>query len=679
MQEIEKWLVRQARREAKSVALEDALLLNRPWSYGWYRLRYYLLRFAVQTTIFLIEFIFLANFLSNRLLVGALLLRTVTVLLGHCWWGVLELLRERIRELRLTKSKHLVPREIARWLSASLMASVFGLGLTVVVSMCLDFGDASPSRKIAQAYGATLLLGASLNFTTATFHSGAYALQRIYRPLWASVGVDILYFVGMLLLWPFLGEWSLPVMTLGWVLSSQALTLYLTWKTYESYRLTPLRLAPLSDALAVFRNIIGVESLQSGLAALVTRFEAVVIIILLKTLQTEGADQQLATLLYLLVPFIRASHDWAALFYFDFKHLSLEWFRRSRQLFHRLIYRLAWIMGIFLWTLSLGLLWFDDFSGVGWFIILMLPLFMSQSFIAFMQVRAFSERRYLDVITSGVIFLGGTWFLFTLRPPFELSLALVSTMLLGTIAFLHVQPFGILGRPNFFEPVPVTVFLRSILSQCNAFSLGEMHLAKDALHFNTLQLVRRLSRKLGTHGQAALFHERCIVWSCRSEDVGFDIGEWLLVETSGLIERLNQFEVAVGGKQGLMTAFDDGFLSDVIDPVWLMRPSPVDERELQDKFIRTFPNGHFFDPARAQADEANIETTFKRFGILRAALRYAIDLYPSRYGSDHEISSLCRNGEIIGIFSIPRDTSPILKRNWSRELRRLNLQEALCS
>ena len=108
MHDLTTWFQHQSQREKRVAFLEDALLSNRFVSYAFYRLRYFFLRFVIESVTHAIRVLLLFHvFLTNKL-IFILLLHAGASLLGSFWWGLLEVMRERIRRLRRSGKSHLI-------------------------------------------------------------------------------------------------------------------------------------------------------------------------------------------------------------------------------------------------------------------------------------------------------------------------------------------------------------------------------------------------------------------------------------------------------------------------------------------------------------------------------------------------------------------------------------------
>src|SRR5581483_6702863 len=79
-----------------------------------------------------------------------------------------------------------------------------------------------------EAFVAAALLRVALDLPTRCYHSGVYAVRRVYKPLWATLLPDIAGFVLILALWWAIGIWALVVSSLTLSVLEAALTVGFT-------------------------------------------------------------------------------------------------------------------------------------------------------------------------------------------------------------------------------------------------------------------------------------------------------------------------------------------------------------------------------------------------------------------------------------------------------------------
>jgi hypothetical protein len=230
------WLERQARREEKIVYLEEALLGNRFWRYSVFRLRFFFARYALASAVHAVNVVLLYRFFPETSFVLVLVAYAAAGLVSNFWWGALEAMRGEVRRLYRSQAPHLIPRAVGRWLSLSLQLTLVALVCTLAwLGAQLGTGTFGAQHL----YLLAILLGLSLQFFTRAYHSGIYAIRRIYRPLPAILGVELAGVAVALASVPLLGAWALPLGALVGVLVMSLLTLVFTRRAYAFLGLSP--------------------------------------------------------------------------------------------------------------------------------------------------------------------------------------------------------------------------------------------------------------------------------------------------------------------------------------------------------------------------------------------------------------------------------------------------------
>ena len=100
---------------------------------------------------------------------------------------LLELMRERVRDLYRSGQRHRIPEAIAQWLSLSVTASIvtLALGLASVGWWVWYQGQGFGASEL---YVLAIVAGFALRVPARCYHSGIYAIRRIYRPPLAMYG-----------------------------------------------------------------------------------------------------------------------------------------------------------------------------------------------------------------------------------------------------------------------------------------------------------------------------------------------------------------------------------------------------------------------------------------------------------------------------------------------------------
>ena len=123
MNDIDRWFERAARREDRTVSLYASLLTGKIVGYFVYRMRYALLLDATRYVIHVAEFLIILISLGGLAAFTVMMLRVSSLIVSGAWWGLLEVMRERLRALTQSGDTGGIEREIGRWLALSAVAA----------------------------------------------------------------------------------------------------------------------------------------------------------------------------------------------------------------------------------------------------------------------------------------------------------------------------------------------------------------------------------------------------------------------------------------------------------------------------------------------------------------------------------------------------------------------------
>ena len=141
MNDIDRWFERAARREDRTVSLYASLLTGKIVRYFGYRMRYALLLDATRYVIHVAEFVIILTSLGGLAAFTVMILRVGSLIVSGAWWGLLEVMRERLRELAQAGDSDAIEREIGRWLALSAVA-----GTVVIVGGGVALRGVIPAR-----------------------------------------------------------------------------------------------------------------------------------------------------------------------------------------------------------------------------------------------------------------------------------------------------------------------------------------------------------------------------------------------------------------------------------------------------------------------------------------------------------------------------------------------------
>jgi hypothetical protein len=416
MNDIERWFERAARREDRTVSLYASLLTGKIVRYFGYRMRYALLLDATRYVIHVAEFLIILTSLGGLAAFTVMMLRVSSLIVSGAWWGLLEVMRERLRALAQSGDTDAVEREIGRWL---VLSAVAGTVVIIAGGVALALLFPPDQDALGSLYALLILIELALRMPVRVLHSGMFATRRIYRPLWSMFAPTAVSLV-VIGIGVFLYPAGAIVIA---IIASNAISIWISVHyTVRAYRLSGLwpkyGRRSLRDLLPSIPPRLGVEATLSGLGL---RLDAVAVLLIAGIYSTNTRafdltagfsawrDVDVFQFFYLVLPLFRGSYESTAVFYFDFVRLRrIPAFRQFRVLFfHKLLWTTP-VITLYFWSLAIPLvLWVlpdIPFS----FLLALLPLFVLRSLIGAYQIRLFAEGQFralnLTILFSAGLF-----------------------------------------------------------------------------------------------------------------------------------------------------------------------------------------------------------------------------------------------------------------------------------
>jgi len=414
MNDIDRWFERAARREDRTVSLYASLLTGKIVRYFGYRMRYALLLDATRYVIHVAEFVIILTSLGGLAAFTVMILRVGSLIVSGAWWGLLEVMRERLRELAQAGDSDAIEREIGRWLALSAVAGTVVIVGGRVALVVLFPPDQDPLGTI---YAFLILIELALRMPVRVLHSGMFATRRIYRPLWsmfAPTAVSLVVIGVGVFLYP-AGAIVIAI------IASNAISIWITVHyTVRAYRLTGLWPKfggrSIRHLLPSIPPRLGIEATLSGLGL---RLDAVAVLLIAGIYSTNTRafdltagfsawrDVDVFQFFYLVLPLFRGSYEATAVFYFDFVRLRrIPAFRQFRVLFFHKLLWMTPVTTLFFWSLAIPLVLFVlpdiPFS----FLLALLPLFVLRSLIGAYQIRLFAEGQF-RTLNATILFSAG--------------------------------------------------------------------------------------------------------------------------------------------------------------------------------------------------------------------------------------------------------------------------------
>jgi hypothetical protein len=683
MDEVERWLGRERDREDRRPVLEEGLLGGRVWRYAGYRLRYFLAWYGVSTAAHAAIALLLYRAFPRSFSVIFVVYAGVTIAESF-WWGALEAMRGRIRMLYRMGKPYLVPAEIGRWLSGAVQLAIL---IAVGVAGWTAWFAASHYKLTAtEAYVMALVLAFAVQIPTRCYHSGMYALRRVYRPLQAILALEFFTLAAILGLRPLLGSWSFPVATLVSALAVASVTLFYTRKSYRLLRLAPERYLHLRRVQLPLAGQ-GTELIAAGASFALMSLDSLVVLIFFAT-GSSGGDS-LFLLFFIIAPTIRAGFDWARLLYFDLKRLEIRLLGNLRRRFRLAAHKLALVLGVFFWgaasltgTVVLG-------RGLGALYWLLLPFFVFRSLFAVVQMDAFAEGAYVPLLGNGCACLAGIVVAgIALRDQREA---------LGAITAVTVLAFLSLAAPRARrwmhpqrEPQWLTEWLAQLRSVRGSTRVCGVRLSSEPLVGWTKtiadwdQMRRRrgqdladqIARRLRSVGRVTIGPGGEIIWFERGAGPRRITDEWLLRRSGGFVQSIRDAGAHSEGDHALGTACDQGLLGrDFAAAVHAEHAfTTVDVKH---SFAKVVPNGVVYSPHEpVPARLASLGAREQR-GIFSDAVSFARAYRPSPWQSEFDVSAFCEDGQLRLIFVVSADSE--CAPAWGDLIERFNVHAAVAS
>jgi hypothetical protein len=679
--ELSAWVDRQARSEEGVVRLEDALLTNSFGRYFFYRLRFLLARTAISTAFHALKIVLLLGAFPRSEFLAIVIAQSAVALVGDFWWGALEQLRSDVRLLQRRGRRDLVPREIARWLSLAVRLAV----IPIVVAAVYVVGIAATAQSVGpvELYVVILLGAISLDLVSRAYHSGAYALRRVYRPLPSLLALDVVSVGALLALWPLIGLWAFPVAELISALVVFAIAMHYTTRTYQTLAIpTIVPLLRLRRRVPSWRTLR--TSILPGVSYALVGLEALVVVAGIATATTQSGAT-LVVILAALGPVSRASFEWARLLYFDLKRLELPLLADLRGKFDRAIVRLAFVMGASGAALAAVVTVVLMRGATAALLGALLALFLVRSLLAAAQMQAFTRSAYERLAVAGAIGVAGLIAVFWATNDAEFRLFGVAGALAISLVYLlelpaPIDPTELLAGPTDWlralrlAPDAVTVARLRFDERHNA--PGVTPEARRTEAWRRAAVAERLAGRVNRRAGAATWVGDHELWmfETRAED---GLAAWLVRTSSGLLGGPPTVSDEAEPRRAAVHLADDAVGRRQRVPGLLASADAM-----IGQFASAFPDGIAYDLHRRPPAALVAMPSDERVEIYRAALQFGRELRrrtsESRrpVGGAYETTALVDDGVLRAIFIAPRADGLPRLRAWRRNIREWNVRRA---
>lgn len=415
------FLQKKAKRSLKRKFLERVLIEG---DEAYLRFRLQLFSFTSFANLFLrlFEAFFLLHFFSTEFRI-ALALRLFCSLLLHFYWGGLEILRENVRTLWLSKApnnKILVVKEISQWLSGAIFLS------SLLIAAYLVYLLMRRTWTLFDAYmGVMLIRLCSLMFLR-TYQSAVHAIKRIQSPLFSLMSV---YFAGAAGIFLFDSSpnqrWFFLLISSITIILHLIFSFYFTFKEYLFLGLSNLHLS--------FRPWnVSIKFFQAGLSFMFAHFDIVLLFLL--TIDP-FITKDVSTLMFIAAPLFQGCQNWARLFYLDLKKIQSSLFMMLKKFFLGKLLKYAFFIGL----ISCSLFFLSTLLPLGEiendFIINVMVFLLLRPFLSLGQMLFFVNHRFHELILSKLLIISMVAMIFSFSTSLGTKFLSLSGGLVANLAF----------------------------------------------------------------------------------------------------------------------------------------------------------------------------------------------------------------------------------------------------
>ncbi|MDT5017060.1 MAG: hypothetical protein QOD39_3220 [Mycobacterium sp.] len=678
MNDIDRWFERTAQREDRTVSLYACLLSGRVFAYFRYRLRFALVVDASRFVIHVAEFLIILTSLGGLAAFTVMLLRVGSLIVSGAWWGLLEVMRERLRVFSQSGERDASEREIGSWLVLSAIAAA---AVTVAGGVVLALMLPSDQDPVGHLYAFLVVIELAIRLPVRVLHSGMFATRRIYRPLWsmfAPTAVQIVVIGAGAFLYP-------TAAIVIAIIAANAISIWITIHyTLRLYRLAGLWPKCRASAHSVRWRLPSIPlrlGAEATLAGLGLRLDAVAVLAIAGIYGTSTrafdltagfsgwGDVDAFQFFYLVLPLFRGSYDVTSVFYFDFVRMrripALREFRVS--FFHKILLTTP-VITLFYWSLAvaLGVLVLPDIPFT--FLLALLPLFVVRSLIGAYQIRLFAEGQFrilnASVVFSGLLF----WLVWIDVNPASDLVQLTAAMITLLIVHINLQHFQD-RKTSLPTLLSLGDWIHTLASEPGAVRVGTIAMPEwipPRQRSAAVELMRQTFDGAGyfafRSSTAVLHYERSL-----NEDSGLSPQLMLQQVTGGAV---NRAKILPAPTTNGRDALDQVIVENWIPPVADISLVPGDPEVLKSQFRTVFASGIVSDlkTLEGQRDMRDLDRSLLA-RILPTAVKSLEEGTNVIQLSGRWLTPIFHEGKLRLLFLLPPDSEAEQFQGWLRIVR----------
>jgi hypothetical protein len=677
--DVDRWFQRTARARSQPVTLYPSLLTGRVFGYLRYRLRYPLLIAAVRFAVHVAEFFILLSSLGGVAAYTVMMLRAGSLFVSGGWWGLLEIMRERVRTFARAGQRDASENEIGRWLVLAVLLAVITTVAGSVVLLMLHQVQTDP---VARVYAFLIVVEFAIDLPVRVLHSGIYATRRVYKPAWsmflptvvqlAILGFGFYYYPAAAIIVAIIACNALAI----WITVHYCLEVYRLMGLHPKWRPSDLRFWRHLPRIPVR---LGMQTILSGLSL---RLDAILVLALVGFYGTDTRTFDLTAGLtswqridafqffYLILPLFRGTYESAAIFYFDLVRLrTMPAIRHLQLMFFRALLWTAPAVALFFWLLAagLGVLVLQDVPIS--FLLALIPMFGARSLIGIYQIRLFAEGRFRTHIANFALLAVLLWLVWLNPNPAGDLVQITAAMIVQLIVLINVQQLRDRRDPALPTLIPLRDWVQSLAAEPGPAAAGAITIRESTTPKQKSATVSAIRETLDGKGYFAYGSATMLVYYERSADVVGDPQTHLAIQsmTGGTASRgRSMATTAPDGRAALETVLADNWL-----PIRPEAPAgPRDLDALRAEFRRIFTDGFVFDTetldgatAMRTLDPALLAT------VLPTAAAGMDDGDDTVALSGRWLTPLYCGATLRLLFVLPTDPDPVAFRNWRDTLR----------
>jgi hypothetical protein len=664
-----RWFAKQAKMGERFTSIYDMLFADKSLRYMYFRLRYFKLVTVVQFLFHALVFYILYRYSSTYHIyqVGGHWL--MGLLIAGAWWGVLEVLRTQVRELYYSYAREKAALLIGKWLIVVTLLSACSLAVASYYAYVSAKQFVLGREFWVSGFSAVIWCGIAIRIWMSTYHAGIYAITRILRPITSLLYGEIIAMLVFYAAWHSLKMAAIPLMLLTHTLINEALRYYYCKRMYRFREFLPVIQKPELSS----QGFPWIDAYLSGLSGIFIHFSGAIMGLAWLLPQGNAHFNTFYAMIFLLLPLLEASTNWAMLFYFDWKKLQRINFDKLHAKYDRYILWLSPVMGAFFWALAAiaGALLLPQFS---WsMMLLLLPVLVLRSIIAYLQIRAFANFRYLDVIVSGFIGVLGMILAYYFTHNWQIIfLSFLTSLVISLIWLLHFR----LPAYNRLAIMRKYIFLYDWLNMAGGHKqplrIYQLGLKQHLFVSTHMQVIAKIVKQcLGEQGRVCHLDENTLlILQAENSDQPLLPVEKIIELCGGF---LTSYDCSELFKPAQYSALMNYLLKQIIKHNPMTRPDlPLTLDSLKSAFLTQNPLGIFFGPEQELGAKAK-KLDNKTLQQLMSSLQTILYCHLAEKQQQYVLLPVYADHSIVGICALPTHGSKKIQTYWKNLIHDFNL------